>query len=406
MNMMKTQNNKIKEIMRKMIIIILGICSFSNVKSQQYIGDVLLSIEQNNTLLSSLRKQAEADKTLNKTGIYLENPEMEYHYLWGNQNQIGNRTDFSAKQGFDFPTAYHYKKQISDGKNTQVDLKYQMERKNTLLEAKQICLRLIHLNMLSVELQKRLDYAQQVAVACQVKFEKGGLNILDNNKAKLNLLHASKELKMLETEQNQLQSELSRLNGAKEIIFSSTFFEPVLLSPDFNSWYEERIPSNPVLKYMVQETEINKKNEKLQRSLNLPKFSVGYMSEKVAEEQFQGIMVGLSIPLWENKNTVKQIKAQTIASQAAEDDFQTRQRIKYASLYEKARKLREMLEQYKETIKQVNSEDLLKKALDTGEISLIDYMLELQIYYETVDYILETERDYQLVMAELNEWEL
>jgi hypothetical protein len=114
----------------KKYLFILSVFYASCIYAQQ---SVLEQIEQNNTVLSALRKQAEAEKTGNKTGIYPANPEVEFHYLWGNRPETGNRIDFSASQSFDFPTAYHYKKKISDTQNQQVDLKYRIERKTVLL---------------------------------------------------------------------------------------------------------------------------------------------------------------------------------------------------------------------------------------------------------------------------------
>ena len=75
-----------------------------NLSSQNTIDNVLTEVEKNNTTLSSIRKNIDADKIGNKTGLLPKNPEAEFNYLWGNPSDIGNRTDFSIKQSFDFPT--------------------------------------------------------------------------------------------------------------------------------------------------------------------------------------------------------------------------------------------------------------------------------------------------------------
>jgi hypothetical protein len=68
-------------------------------------------------------------------------------------------------------------------------------------------------------------------------------------------------------------------------------------------------------------------------------------------------------------------------------------------------KLSILLGEYKEALEVTNNRELLKKALDKGQLSLINYLLELSVYYETIDKYLETERDYQLAVAELQQWE-
>ncbi len=390
----------------KKIIIVFSLLIFCGLVKSQTIDDVLLQIEKNNTVLATLRQYSEAEKINNKTGIYLDNPEVEYHYLWGNNNLIGNRTDFSATQSFDFPTAYHHKQKVSDNKNMQVDVKYQIECKKVLLEAKQTCIKLVYFEMYSAQLEKRLQHAKQIANAYQSKFDKGDVNILDLNKAKLNLLNVEKEIGIFHANRDLQQAELVRLNGGNPVNFALMNYGAESLPTDFEQWYVSTKNNNLSIRYLKQETELSKKNEKLQRSMNLPKFFAGYMSEKLIDEHFQGITVGLSIPLWENKNTVKQIKAQTLAYQVAESDASFRFYNETKALYQKAFKLRQIASDYSKSMDIVNSSDLLKKALDAGELSLISYMQELGIYYEAINNLLETERDYHLVVAELKQWEL
>jgi outer membrane protein TolC len=385
----------------KQLFILFFLCCTAIASAQE---SLLEQIEQNNTVLATLRKQAEADKIANKTGIYPENPEVEYHYLWGSPDAGGNRIDFSAVQRFDFPTSYYYKKKVADAQNKQVDLKYLSERKNVLLEAKKLCIRLIYQNALSKELAIRLQQAQQMAEVYQMRLNKGDVSVLDLNKAKINLLNVKKEYETSLVEKNFLTAELTRLNGGISIDYSVSEFSETLLPDSFEAWYESQKEKNLNLQYLAKETGLSRETEKLQRSLNLPKISAGYMSEKVLTERFQGITVGLSIPLWGNKNTVRQIKARTLAGQEAENDAAIRFRNESEALYKKALHLKGILNDYRQNALSDNTLALLKKALDAGEISLIDYLMESTIYYEVINNRLETERELHLAVAELMQW--
>jgi outer membrane protein TolC len=392
--------------MKKITIFTAAIICAINIQAQN-IQSVLQQIEQNNTVLSTLRKQAEADKIANKTGIYPENPEVEYHYLWGSPATQGNRIDFSAVQRFDFPTSYYYKKKVSDAQNKQVDLKYLSERKNVLLEAKKLCVSLIYQNILSKELTNRFQNAQQMVEAYQIRLDKGDASVLDLNKAKVNFLNVKKEYETSLVEKNFLAAELTRLNGGIPIDFPVSEFPGTPLPDSFETWYESRKEEkNPDLQYLAKETGLSRESEKLQRSLNLPKISAGYMSEKVLTERFQGITVGLSIPLWENKNTLRQIKARTLAHQTAENDARIRFHNEAKALYNKALHLKKILNDYRQNALSDSTLALLKKALDAGEISLIEYIMEITIYYDVINNRLETERDFHLAVVELMQWEL
>jgi outer membrane protein TolC len=128
--------------------------------------------------------------------------------------------------------------------------------------------------------------------------------------------------------------------------------------------------------------------------------------EKVVGQQYQGIMLGISVPLWENKNRIKQAKASVAASEAREIDNRQQWYSQLQILYERTAGLKTIAEAYRQSLATVNNTDLLKKALDSGEISMLEYMLELGLYYNVINQALEAERDYQKSFAEFTAVEL
>ncbi len=390
--------------MKKIIIVLISIIAFHTILyAQNNIDSVLAQIERNNTTLSALQKRAEADKIGNKTGNYLQNPEIVFNYLWGN-DVTGNRTDLSAKQAFDFPTAYSHKIQISEIKNEQVELEYQKQRKELLLNARLICFDLIYTNALKLELTNRLNHAKTIADAYKSKFDIGETNILEYNKAQLNLLNLSKAMESLTIEQEALLAELTRLNGGVPVNLTENEFQVIVLTTDFEQWYIQAEQINPLLNWLKKEVELTQKQISLNKALSMPKFQAGYMSESLIGQDFKGITVGLSIPLWENKNTVKYAKANALALEntAADNKIQLYSHLKM--LHTKAISLQKSANDYKLKLEEFNNSELLRKALDKGEISLINYMLELSIYYESVNNLLELERDMSKTIAELNQY--
>jgi CzcA family heavy metal efflux pump len=400
----ETLNKKKKTMKRWIILLLLLSCAAGSTKAQP---SVLEQIERNNTVLSALRKQAEAEKAANSTGIYPDNPVVEFHYLWGSQATPGNRVDFAASQQLDFPSAYYYRKKIAGTRNLQTDTKYLIERKNVLLEAQMLCIRLIYQNAMTRQWSERLDHAQQIRTACQTRLDRGHASALDLNKAEYNLLNVRKAYESSLGEQEFLLSELLRLNGGIALDYPVVEFPEALLPDDFARWYDEtQTAPNAVLQSLEQEIRLSREDEKLQRALQLPKISAGYMSEKVRAEQFQGLTLGLSIPLWEKKNTLRRAKAQTFANREIEADARSRARNVAKALYEKALRLQKMAQEYRQNKLPGHTAGLLKQALDAGEISLLNYFMEMGIYYEYVNNRLEVERDLHLTMAELYQWQL
>lgn len=391
----------------KKIVYTLMLSSFLfSAYAQQGSDKILESIRQNNTTLNALREQATADKIGNKTGLTPNNPEVELGYLWGSPSVEGNRKDLNITQSFDFPLAYRYKNQLSKGQNQQVDLIFAAEERSIIQEARLLCVELTYRNLFDKQLSQRLSHAQELADGYEVLFAKGEINIIDYNKTKLNLLNIKKASEVNLVEKNILIDKLEVMNGGLPIIAELLSAYPDYLLPaDFLSWTANAEEMNPELKAAEQSIAISRKQEQLTRALNLPKLSAGYVSERVPSTTHQGISIGVSIPLWEGKNTVRHQKAQTIAMQAQHDDARLQFQNQVRTSYDKALKLQNVLKDYDQLLKASNNEELLRKAFAQGELSLINYLLELSAYYEAIDQFLETEREYQLAAAELRQWE-
>ncbi len=373
-----------------------------NLSGQITVDNVLSEIEKNNSSLAAMRKNADAEKLGNRTGLNPEDPAVEFNYLWGSPVAPGNRTDLRVTQSFDFPSAYFYRNRISELKNSQAEMEYVRQKKSIVLEARLICNDLIYSNALRNELKKRTDNAQLIADSYREKFNAGDAGILEFNKAQLILVNLTKDYEANEIARNSLLSELTRLNGGTPVSLDDTLFLAEAVAADFENWYSEAEANNPLLTWVRQEVEVSQAQEKLNTAMSLPKLEGGYMSEKTLGSEFRGITFGISVPIWENRNTVKYAKARTLALQSAEKDSRLQFYNNMKLLHSKAVALSAGLEDYKDQLRLYSNADLLREALDGGEISLIEYFFELSIYYESADNLLAMERALNSTVAELN----
>ena len=236
--------------------------------------------------------------------------------------------------------------------------------------------------------------------------DRGDASILEYNKVQLNLSTVQGEMSRIEVERNALLSELKRLNGGMDVIFEASNYSPASLPVNFEDWYLSAQQKNPLLQYVKQQIEVSKEQVKLGKAMTLPKFSAGYSLERTLGQKYQGISVGISIPLWENKNRVKQAKAGVVAAQAREQDSKQQFYDRLRNLYMRASGLQQTAIAYRESLKALNNTALLMKALDVGEISLLNYIVEIGLYYDTVNQTLAAERDFEKALADLSAVEL
>lgn len=369
-------------------------------------ADVLKEVEQNNTTLKALRQSADAQKIENLTGIMLEDPEIGFSYLWGGPAAIGNRQDVSVTQTFDFGTLAGMKRKVAQEKNSLVEWEYLSQRMEILLEAELLCIELTHLNALAAVLEERAGNASTIAENQRSKLEHGEGNILEYNNSLLELGNAENSLAAVKAQQEAALSKLAGLNGGCRTGFTATDYAREAFPADFDSWYAEAQSRNPVLAYVRGEIELSRKELSLSKTGNLPSLSVGYMGEFTLGQRYQGVSLGVSIPLWSNARRVRQAKAAVQAAQSREADAKQQFYSKLEAQYTLASSLKEVAENSRRTLDSADNRTLLRKALDEGEISMQDYLVSLGFYYDALERTMNAELEYHKALAELYSYTL
>lgn len=376
------------------------------VTGQTTIDSVLANIEKNNKTIITNTKYWEAKKLEYQTGLTPSNPKVDYDYLIGTPSNAGNQTEFAITQTFDFPTVYSKKRKLSNEQIKQADSQLDANRKDVLLAAKLIFIELIYRNKLNFELTNRKQNTEKWLSAFQLSLEKGQGNIMDVNKTKLQFIEINAAFQENFSIRNQLNQKLTELNGGIPIQLSDTSYSYLALMSDFETLEQEIESTDPVRKYLDQEKVIGQHEVAVSKSLALPKIDVGYRYQTILGQQFNGVHLGLTIPLWENKNIVKTTQAELILNEATLQQHIVEHYYDIKRKYERMTNLRTTLDEYQTVFSSLNNVALLDKSLSLGEISTIEYFIEMTFYYESLNNYLKTEMEYNKVVAELHKYQL
>ncbi len=386
--------------MRKMFFFVMMTAACC-VQAQNEVERVLQSVEQHNTTLVALRHETEAAKVGNHTNLNLPNPEVEFGYLWGSPSSIGHRKDVSAVQSFDFATVSGAKRRLARQQDALADWQYKESRMQLLLEAHHLCLDAIYYNAMCKELMQRKQYAEEITSAQQKRLEQGDINRIEYNQVKLDLAAVCAELMRCNTERAAVMAELQRLNGGEPLLIEATDYPAVAIANDFEAWYAEAEQKSPALAYVKQQIDVANRELAVRRADGLPTVSLGFMGEYVSGENYQGVKVGMSIPLWANKNRVRQAKAEVEAAKARQTDARQQFYSRLHNLFVQQRGLRQVVQSYQEALRATDNTSLLKKALDAGSISTMDYLLGARMYYDAVNQKMDACRAWQKTVAEM-----
>lgn len=384
----------------------LLLCLTLPVFAQSGISDVLKSIENNNKALQAGQRLNESQKLEARTGNYLPNPTVELNQLWADRSVGGNANELAVIQSFDFPTVYFNKNKLAKLKSSASDYQYAATRQQILLKAQQICQEIIYLRKQKHLLDERLKNAERLEALYNQRFASGDANQLELNKIQLEKINANNASRRNQSALRSQLEQLQALNGGLPIEFGEDEFISTPVLPEFSQLESTYLDADPTLKSLEGESESAQREIKVSRALTLPKFDIGYRRNGGSDQTMNGFRIGMSIPLWENKNTVKRAKAQAeYTALNVEDNTQTL-KATLKELYLQAQSLQLSKEEYARTLANQRSEELLNKSLEAGQISMIDYFVEITILYDSIQNYLEVEKEYHNLLAQLLQYTL
>ena len=393
--------------MKQFIVITLLASAALSVNGQNSIDAVLRSIEANNKELQANNQLTVSKKLEAKLDNNLPDPSVSYVHQYGNREGMGIQGELVASQSFDFPSVYVQKNKLAKSKAASFDRQGAEFRQQILLQAKEICLDLVLLNQQRALLDQRRQNAEQLAELYAMRLETGDANILETNKIDLELLNAKTEARMNESARIAKLQELATLNGGIAIDFTDTTYmsDGDILS--FEELCAEAVTSNPQLLTLKSEQVAARRQLSVNKSKSLPSFELGYrMNTATGGERFNGFLVGISIPLFSNRNNVKQAKAQALYTDLHLESTTTTVESELHQLYNQSVALKTSMDEYNTVLKSQNSLALLNKAIQTGQISMIEYFVDVTTFYQSMQNYMQLQNEYQKVMAQLYKYKL
>lgn len=393
--------------MKQFIIIATLASAVLSASGQNSIDEVLRSIEANNKELQANGQLTVSKKLEAKLDNNLPDPSVSYVHQYGNREGMGIQGELVASQSFDFPSVYVQKNKLAKSKAASYDRQGAEFRQQILLQAKELCLDLVLLNQQKVLLDQRRQNAEQLSELYAIRLQSGDANILETNKINLELLNAKTEARMNEATRIAKLQELATLNGGIAIEFTDTAYTPVKELLSFEELRSEAITSNPQLLTLKSEQIAAQRQLSVNKSKGLPGFELGYrLNTATGGERFNGFLVGVTIPLFSNRNNVRQAKAQSLYTDLQLESTTSTVESELRQLYNQSLALRTSMDEYNAVLKSQNNLALLNKAIQTGQISMIEYFVDVTTLYQSMQNYMQLQNEYQKVMAQLYKYKL
>ena len=141
--------------------------------------------------------------------------------------------------------------------------------------------------------------------------------------------------------------------------------------------------------------------------MHLPTLSATYVNERhTIGSRSQGVAVGVSIPMWANKNRVRSARIALEAAEAHRTDAELQLRSVFEQEFTRVKGLHHTASLYRRALDEANNTALLEKAMEEGFISVLEYLQGIELYYDYLDRSLSADRDYLRALAGLEAWRL
>lgn len=387
--------------MKRLIIFIVALMTLEVMSAQNHFVQVLRDVEAKSPMLKAAQTKSEAQQAAVMAGTLLEDPSIEAAYFWGDPVEVGKRWDLSISQSFDMPSVYVRRGRLRKLQQEASRLDYQVVRKALLSETQKACSDVVYYRAVGEVYSRRLASAQRLVEVYEKRLAAGDCSILEYNRAKMNLADIKNRVTTAAAMEDCAMRQLSAIVGEENYQFSAKEYESVQTSNSFESWYKDLEMQNPELQLIENEVDQDLQEVKLASSRWLPTFELGYASENVVGETFRGVKVGLTLPIFSQPRSVK---AARIHQQASEQELSSR-RIEYYNrlkgLFLRHQALEQNCKELKETFALCNSEALLEKALQAGEMSLETYLLEIDYFTDVEVSMWDAARELEEVHIDL-----
>ncbi len=322
--MLSEKGNKFKKyILIKLAIPILFICCIPTFSEAQDIKSLSLESAiqealENNNAIKAAQQQIDYNQHLKGTASAIGKTNATLMY--GQYNSYYNDNNITINQTIPFPTSIHTQTQYYKETTKSAEYSKQMRENELILNVKNTYY------LLQTALSKQKLFLKQDSLFIQfLKFAE--LRYKTGESTHLEKITAQSQLYEIKILMSENEADIRIYQNKLQVLLNAD----VLITCDINNQKKREltissdsavIQNNPRLRYFDQQIKVTDANTKVEKSQFLPELNVSYFNQSLygtpnynnkaeisnASTRFQGVMIGVSIPIWA-KPQISKIKA-------------------------------------------------------------------------------------------------
>jgi len=280
--------------------------------------------------------------------------------MYGQYNSYYNDNNITVTQAIPFPTTMYRQAQFYNAATKSAEYNLSMTRNDLDYKVKTAYYYLDFVKSRRLLLLRLDTIYSNFFRAADIRLRTGETNVLEKATAQSQLFETRTLIAQNESDIHIYQTQLQTLlNSSEPLTTTQSVLEKRTLSlpPDTGM-----LESNPALQYFKQQIEVSHSSKLLEQSRLLPDLNFGYFNQTLygapdyrdmsrlagAGKRFQGVMVGVSVPLWV-KPQLSRIKASEELKKSAETNYLAYEKNlkgEYENAYQQFLKFKTSLEYY------------------------------------------------------------
>lgn len=375
--------------MRLLKLLTLTFSFFSTYSYALPFKEVVAALDNYNHDIQIASNKVELTQNQMRTERNLSDPSVEFEVMSPKSN---TEVEMVVSQEFDFPTKYVRMKKASRTAYRRDSIEYELTRKEVISKAYAICTEIIYLNQITVIDSARYDIAKSNFERLKKGLDEGKYNILEVNDSHMEMITAYSNLNDSKRQLSEFQLELKAMfNNETNIEINDLTYPKDLMPCDgYISTYNE---------LMQVLEELYSQNLKVAKAEMHPTLSAGYKMTK-SDVTSHGFVVGSSIPLFSAKGKKEQITGEYTAEWLETVKRMNDLKAELSAEHHKAADYEKLLSLYDQKVFKQTPE-LLKKSLESGRITEIEYNQQLDIWYENNKVYLEQIKEYNKCLLKM-----
>lgn len=364
--------------------------------------EIVARVLENNLPLRQFASDANMAVLEQKGENALGNTEIEVGHEWGN-NFAGNKFNVSLTQEFDWPGIYHARSKAISSLERLNSVEFLLKRENLELEVRQLLIDIAAQKQINELLRKVSTGFDSMLMAAEKKRETQSITLLDLNKIRIEAASAKVEYAEGVSCYGELSRQLAEMLSVPSIDFD--------VSADFDfenlstfEVYQTALSNSTQMAVESARVDYATAVSKSAAAERAPAFSLGYDFEREDGATFNGFHVGVSFSLFSSRFKAAASKSEVVSAGLAKLSMESQLQSSLRRDYLLAQSLQNQMDSYGPAIAIADNLELVQKAYELGQLTLIDYFQEINYFLDAQMKFVDIQRRYARTVVSLNRY--